>query len=168
MTRQVGDLYALLVDQVRDYAIFALDSDGHILTWNTGAHRLKGYRADEIIGRHFSIFYSPEDLAAGKPARELAIATAAGQVEDEGWRLRKDGSRFWANVLITALRDETGDLIGFAKVTRDLTDRRLAIETLRASDERFRFFVDSVRDYAIFMLDADGHIATWNRSEERR
>ena len=167
MTRQVNDLYAPLVEQVRDYAIFALDPKGYILTWNAGAQRLKGYTPEEAIGRHFSIFYGPEDLAVSKPGRELETATATGQVEDEGWRVRKDGTRFWASVLITALRDETGELIGFAKVTRDLSERRFAIDSLRASEERFRFFVDSVRDYAIFMLDATGHIATWNSGAHR-
>ena len=121
-----AELYRLLVNSVRDYAIFALDPDGYILTWNKGAQRLKGYAADEIIGRHFSTFYPPEDVAAGKPPRELEIATATGQYEEEGWRVRKDGSRFWANVLITAMRDSSDRLVGFAKVTRDLTARREA------------------------------------------
>jgi PAS domain S-box-containing protein len=117
-------LYQLLVESVRDYAIFALDPDGNVLSWNAGAQRLKGYTRDEIVGRHFSTFYPPEDLA--KPAWELEVATRDGRVEDEGWRLRKDGTRFWANVVITALRDESGTLVGFAKVTRDLTERRQA------------------------------------------
>jgi PAS domain S-box-containing protein len=111
---------------VQDYAIFALDQHGYILSWNEGAQRLKQYTAQEIVGQHFSIFYPAEDIAAGKPAWELEVATKTGQVEDEGWRLRKDGSRFWANVLITALRDDRGELFGFAKVTRDLTERRFA------------------------------------------
>lgn len=123
-----ADLFRLLVERVRDYAIFALDPEGNILTWNTGAARLKGYRAEDVIGRHFSIFYTQEDLKAGTPAKYLAIAASTGSMEDEGWRVRRDGSRFWANVLITALRDDTGRLIGFAKVTRDLTDRRAAEE----------------------------------------
>ena len=123
-----AELFRLLVDSVRDYAIFALDSDGYILTWNKGAQHLKGYSADEIIGKHFSIFYPPEDVAADKPGRELEIATRTGQYEEEGWRVRKDGSRFWANVLITAMRDARNQLVGFAKVTRDLTARREAQE----------------------------------------
>ena len=122
------DLHRLLVETVRDYAIFALDPTGHIITWNAGAERLKGYTAEEIIGKHFSIFYPQQDLAAGKPAWELEIATEEGRLEDEGWRIRKDGTRFWANVIITALRDESGTLVGFAKVTRDLTERRAAEE----------------------------------------
>jgi PAS domain S-box-containing protein len=118
-------LYQLLVESVRDYAIFALDPKGIVITWNRGAERFKGYKAHEIIGKHFSTFYPPED-ADTKPAMELAIAEKEGRVEDEGWRLRKDGSRLWANVVITALRDPSGKLIGFAKVTRDLTERRQA------------------------------------------
>jgi PAS domain S-box-containing protein len=158
------DLFRVLVDRVEDYAIFALDPDGYIMTWNTGAQRLKFYSPDEAIGMHFSNFYRPEDKA--KPAQELAIAIAEGRVEDEGWRVRKDGSLFWANVVITALRDDDGVLIGFAKVTRDLTERRAAEELIRESEERFRLLVQSVRDYAIFMLDPTGHIQTWNAGAE--
>jgi PAS domain S-box-containing protein len=164
---QASGLYELLVQSVRDYAIFALDTRGIILSWNTGAERIKGYRADEIIGRHFSIFYTAEDLAAGKPAMELRIAEREGRVEDEGWRLRKDGTRFWASVVITALRDGSGRLVGFAKVTRDLTARRRADDALRASEERFRVLVQSVRDYGIFMLDPDGRVASWNEGARR-
>ena len=119
-----SDIYRLLIENVRDYAIFALDTTGHIATWNPGAQRFKGYTEDEIVGKHFSIFYPPEDIARGKPAWELEVAAEVGRFEDEGWRLRKDGSRFWANVVITALRDESGTLVGFGKVTRDLTERR--------------------------------------------
>ncbi len=158
-----GDLHRLLVDSVQDYAIFALDASGHIISWNEGAERLQGYSADEVIGRHFSIFYPPTDISAGKPEAELAETIERGRVEDEGWRLRKDGSRFWANVVITALRDNDDRLVGFAKVTSDLSDRRLTEETLRASEERFRLLVEGVKDYAIFMLDPQGHIVSWNR-----
>jgi PAS domain S-box-containing protein len=119
-------LYALLVTSVRDYAIFALDATGHIVSWNAGAQRIKGYSANEIIGRHFSTFYTPEDVASGKTTYELEVAARDGRIEDEGWRVRKDGTRFWANVIITALRDEDGKLVGFAKVTRDLSERRAA------------------------------------------
>jgi PAS domain S-box-containing protein len=160
-------LYGLLVESVRDYAIFALDPSGHILSWNTGAELLKGYKPSEIIGRHFSTFYPPEDIAAGKPARELVDAVRDGRVEDEGWRVRKDGSRFWANVVITALRDDTGALVGFAKVTRDLTDRRRAEQELRESEERFRLLVHGVKDYAIFMLDPSGCVVSWNEGARR-
>jgi PAS domain S-box len=162
-----GDLHRLLVDRVIDYAIFALDPNGIILTWNAGAERLKGYKPDEIIGKHFSIFYPPEALAVDRPGEELEIAKATGRVEDEGWRLRKDGSRFWANVLITALRDDKGKLLGFAKVTRDMTHRRAEEEELRLSEERFRLLVQSVQDYAIFMLDPAGYVTTWNEGAER-
>jgi len=162
-----SDLFARLVGAITDYAIFALDATGRVRTWNEGARRIKGYSADEIIGKHFSIFYPPERVASGFPEFELRTAAAAGRFEDEGWRVRKDGSRFWANVVITALRDADGELIGFAKVTRDLTDRRAAEEALRRSEERFRLIVQSVRDYAIFMLDPTGHIATWNIGAER-
>jgi PAS domain S-box-containing protein len=162
-----ANLHRLLVERVQDYAIFALDPQGYILSWNEGAQRVKGYTAQEIIGRHFSIFYPPEDVAAGKTVRLLETARTAGRVEDEGWRVRKDGRRFWANVLITALRDDNDELIGFAKVTRDLTERRAAEEKVRESEERFRLLVHSVKDYAIFMLDPDGFVETWNPGAER-
>jgi len=160
-------LYRLLVESVRDYAIFALDPRGRVLSWNAGAERLKGYRADEIIGKHFSVFYPREVVAEGFPEFELRTATNTGRFENEGWRIRKDGSRFWANVVITALRDATGALVGFAKVTRDLTHRREAEEALRASEESFRLLVDGVKDYAIFMLDPTGRVVTWNAGAER-
>ena len=162
-----GGLHRLLVDSVRDYAIFALDPGGHVLSWNAGAQRLKGYAPAEIIGRHFSIFYPPGDIVANKPGRELVDAVRDGRVEDEGWRIRKDGTRFWANVIITALRDEAGILVGFAKVTRDLTERRRAEDALRASEERFRLLVEGVQDYAIFLLDPEGRIASWNEGAHR-
>ena len=129
-------VYQLLIESVRDYAIFVLDTEGRIATWNIGAERLKGYKPNEIIGRHFSTFYGQEDIESRKPWRELEIAQAEGRVEDEGWRIKKDGSRFWANVVITALRDESGRLVGYAKVTRDLTERRLA--ELKAIDDARR------------------------------
>ena len=160
-------LHRLLVDSVRDYAIFALDPDGNVLSWNAGAESLKGYSADEIIGRHFSVFYPPEKIAERFPDYELEVARREGRFEDEGWRIRKDGSRFWANVVITALRDATGTLVGFAKVTRDLTERFLTEEALRESEERFRLLVQGVKDYAIFMLDPTGHVVSWNEGAQR-
>jgi PAS domain S-box-containing protein len=160
-------LYQLLVDSVQDYAIFALDAAGYVLSWNAGAQRLKGYTRDEIVGRHFSTFYTPEDLATGKPAWELEVAERDGRVEDEGWRVRNDGTLFWANVVITALFDESDTLVGFAKVTRDLTQRRRTEESLRVSEERFRLLVHSVKDYAIFMLDPDGRVSSWNEGAQR-
>jgi len=165
--RQSEERFRLLVESVRDYAIFMLDAGGHVLTWNAGAQRFKGYQADEIIGSHFSRFYPPEALARGLPAHELEVAAQVGSFEDEGWRVRKDGSLFWANVVITAMRDETGTLIGFAKVTRDLTQRRGHEEALRLSEERFRLLVEGVSEYAIFMLDTNGKIATWNVGAQR-
>ena len=127
--------YELMVESVKDYAIFMLDPQGRITSWNIGAQRLKGYTSDEILGKHFSIFYPPEDRERDKPARELEIAAHEGRLEDEDWRVRKDGSRFWANVIISAVRDENGELLGFAKVTRDLTDRRALEEQLRSRAE---------------------------------
>ena len=164
---ETGELHRLLVDSVQDYAIFALDPRGYVLTWNAGAERIKGYSAAEAIGQHFSIFYPRDLITEGFPEFELRTAANTGRFEDEGWRLRKDGTRFWANVVITALKDASGQLIGFAKVTRDLTTRREDEQALRESEERFRLLVEGVRDYAIFMLDPAGHIATWNAGAER-
>ncbi|HEV7500391.1 MAG TPA: PAS domain S-box protein, partial [Vicinamibacteria bacterium] len=125
--------FRLLVESVHDYAIFILDPQGYVATWNAGAERMKGYKAKEIIGQHFSVFFPQEMLDRGWPAHELKTARAEGRFEDEGWRLRKDGSRFWANVVITALRDASGELIGFSKITRDLTERRRHEEDIRHS-----------------------------------
>jgi PAS domain S-box-containing protein len=165
--RQSEERFKLLVESVREYAIFMLDPSGHVLTWNAGAERFKGYRADDIIGQHFSRFYPPEALARGLPELELQVASKTGVFEDEGWRVRKDGSLFWANVVITAMRDAQGELVGFAKVTRDLTQRRAHEEDLRRSEERFRLLVEGVADYAIFMLDPNGRVSTWNSGAER-
>jgi PAS domain S-box-containing protein len=159
--------FKLLVESVRDYAIFMLDPSGIVLTWNAGAERFKGYQAHEIIGQHFSRFYPAETLERGLPAHELKVAGESGVFEDEGWRVRKDGSRFWANVVITAMRDAAGELVGFAKVTRDLTQRRAHEEDLRRSEERFRLLIEGVSEYAIFMLDANGNVATWNSGAQR-
>src|SRR5881628_3483214 len=167
IAHEVGELHRLLVESVQDYAIFALDPDGYILSWNAGAKRFKGYEADEIVGRHFSIFYPKSKVDSGWPEHELREAARVGRFEDEGWRIRKDGTRFWANVVITALRDASGLLLGYAKVTRDLTERRAAEDALRLSEERFRLLVKSVKDYAIFMLDPGGHVATWNEGAQR-
>ena len=159
--------FAFLVDAVEDYAIFLLSPEGEMRSWNRGAARIFGYAEDDIIGEHFSKFYGPEDLEAEKPRRELEIAEREGRVEDEGWRLRRDGTRFWANTVITVLRNLDGSIRGFAKVTRDMTARRKAEENLRQSTEVFQLLVSSVREYAIFMLDAGGHIATWNAGAQR-
>src|ERR1051326_1328319 len=149
-------LFGLLVESVQDYAIFVLDPDGYILSWNQGARRRKGYTASEVIGRHFSIFYPPEDVARGKTTWELEVAAREGRFEDEGWRIRKDGTRFWANVVLTALFDKSGTLVGYGKVTRDLTERRQAEEELRGSEQRNRLIIQSVKDYALFLLDPTG------------
>jgi PAS domain S-box-containing protein len=159
--------FAILVDAVEDYAVFLLDPEGNIRSWNRGAARIMGYSEAEAVGRHFSMFYTPEDLESEKPRRELETATSEGRVEDEGWRIRNDGRWFWANTVITLLHDEKGAITGFAKVTRDMTVRRQAEEELRQSTEIFQLLVSAVRDYAIFMLDPNGNIATWNRGAER-
>ncbi len=160
-------LFRLLVEGVVDYAIFMLTPDGVVASWNAGAERIKGYSAAEIIGSHFSRFYTPEALQRDWPAEELRRAREAGRFEDEGWRVRKDGTRFWANVVITALRDGGGQLLGFSKVTRDLTERREHEERLRQSEEHFRLLIESVKDHAIYLLDPDGTVATWNKGAER-
>ena len=167
IAHETGELHRLLVESVQDYAIFALDPNGVILSWNAGAERFKGYKADEIIGKHFSVFYPRELVDEGFPEFELRTAANTGRFEDEGWRIRKDGSRFWANVVITALRNNQGTLLGYAKITRDLTERREAEEALRESEERFRLLVDGVKDYAVFMLDPTGRVTTWNEGAER-
>jgi PAS domain S-box-containing protein len=165
--RQSEDRFRLLIESLTDYGIFMLDPDGHVESWNTGAQRMKGYTAEEIMGQHFSVFYPPEDVAAGKCERQLEIALEKGQFQEEGWRVRKDGTRFWANVVITPVRNAAGDLVGFGKVTRDLTERASADAELRRSEERFRLLIASVKDYAIFVLDPTGHVATWNPGAER-
>ncbi len=165
--RESEERFRLLVESVRDYAIFMLDPGGHVLTWNAGAQRFKGYTADEIRGSHFSRFYPAEALARGLPDYELKIAARDGSFEDEGWRVRKDGTQFWANVVITAMRDPDGTLVGYAKVTRDLTQRRNHEEALQRSEERFRLLVEGVSEYAIFMLDVNGRVASWNVGAQR-
>jgi PAS domain S-box-containing protein len=160
--QQGDDAFRLLVNAVEDYAIFLLDPAGIILSWNTGAQRIKGYTADEIIGQHFARFYPPDAVAAGTPMTLLAIAAQWGHYTEEGWRVRKDGTSFWASVTITALYDAAGSVRGFGKVTRDLTERKLAEEALRQSEERFRLLIASVHDYAICMLDPQGRVTSWN------
>ncbi|HXD07236.1 MAG TPA: PAS domain S-box protein [Burkholderiaceae bacterium] len=159
--------FRLLVNSVRHYAISMLDPQGRILTWNAGAERIQGYQAHKIIGSHFSRLYPPDALARGLPERGLAMAKREGAFEDEGWSVRGDGSAFWANVVITALRKSSGELIGFANVTRDLTQRRHHEEALRQSEERFRLLIEGVREYAIFMLDVNGKVVSWNVGAQR-
>ena len=165
--RRSEQRFRLLVSQVVDYAILALDPHGIIETWNAGAERVKGYQAQEIVGKHFSIFYTEEDRRDGLPLRLLDEARALGSVEHTGWRVRKDGSRFWADVIITALHNEEGRLTGYAKVTRDLTEQHELEEALRANEERFRVLVSQVVDYAIIALDAQGVVQTWNAGAEQ-
>jgi PAS domain S-box-containing protein len=159
--------FRLLVQSVTDYAIYMLDLSGNVTNWNAGAARIKGYRADEIVGQHFSRFYTPEDRRAGLPSRGLATAAREGRFEAEGWRVRKDGTRFWAAIVIDAIRGPEGELIGFAKITRDITERRQAQEELRASERRFRLLVNGVIDYALYMLDPNGVVSSWNAGAER-
>ena len=171
-TQTIGEMteeqsFQLLVAGVRDYAIFMLDPDGFVRTWNAGAQRFKGYAANEIIGEHFSVFYTQQDRDAGRPALALRTALDEGKFEDEGWRVRKDGSRFWANVVIDPIHNGVGKLIGFAKITRDITDRKVAQEALRKSEEQFRLLVQGVTDYAIFMLSPAGEVTSWNAGAER-
>jgi PAS domain S-box-containing protein len=156
-----------VTDSVSDYAIYLLDPSGRILTWNTGAQQLKGYAPGEIIGQSFQRFYTEEDRLAGRPQRLLQIAASEDRVEDEGWRVRKDGSRFWADVVLSAIRTSDGGVRGYVKVTRDLTERRRAEEELKHSEERLRLMIHSVKDYAIFLLDPAGHIVSWNSGAER-
>jgi PAS domain S-box-containing protein len=156
-----------LVESVRDYAIFLLDIEGRVRSWNAGAKLIKQYDREDILGQHISRFYTEEDRAAGRPAQLLSTAAREGRVEDEGWRVRKDGSRFWADVVVTAIRDDDDTVVGFLKVTRDLTERKAAEDRVHRSEQQFRLLVDSVEDYAIFMLDRQGRIVTWNAGAER-
>lgn len=165
--REKEERYRLMVEGVRDYAIFMLDPQGYIITWNDGASRIKGYTGNEIIGKHFSIFYTSEDLETNKPGRELVIAAETGKYEEEGWRVKKNGSLFWANIVITALYNEQNVLIGFLKVTRDLSERKENEEALRRSEERNRLLVEQVTDYGIFMLDEKGRVVSWNEGARR-
>ena len=157
----------LLIDAIVDYAIYMIDVDGTVRSWNSGAERLKGYSADEIIGKSFSSFYSPEDRARGLPQTALRIAAETGRFSSEGWRVRKDGSRFWALVVVDAIRDEQGRVIGFAKVTRDITERQQAHNELLESERRYRRLIEAVVDYAIFQLDPAGNVTTWNPGAQR-
>jgi PAS domain S-box-containing protein len=159
--------YRLLVDAISDFAIYMLDPDGMVTSWNSGAERFKGYAPSEIIGQHFSRFYTPEDQERGIPAKALETAQREGKFEAEGWRVRKDGTRFWAYVVIDPIRQPKGEIIGYAKITRDLTERRAAEEELRRGQEQFRLLVQGVTDYAICMLDTKGLVSSWNLGAQR-
>lgn len=164
---QEEERYRLLVDAIIDYAVYMLDPEGTVVSWNSGAQRFKGYTASEIIGSHFSAFYTEEDRVAGLPARGLATATEQGRFETEGWRVRKDGSQFWGHVVIDPIRSEDGLLLGFAKVTRDLTKKRLAEVALRDSEEQLKRLIQGVKDHAIYLLSANGHVTNWNVGAQR-
>lgn len=164
---EVEQHFAEVVANVEDQAIFLLDPQGIVVSWNAGAKRIKGYDSVEIIGRSFTSFYTSDALEAGWPQEELRRAREVGRFQDEGWRVCKDGTMIWANVVITAIRSPAGELRGFLKIMRDLTERKKAEETLRESEERFRLMIESVQDYAIFMLDPQGHIASWNAGAKR-
>ncbi len=159
--------FRLLIDAVVDYAIYMIDPDGIITSWNSGAKRFKGYEEAEILGEHFSRFYTADDRAAGLPQRALDTAIREGRFEGEGWRVRKDGTNFWSHVVIDPIIDPNGQLLGFAKITRDLTDRKMAEETLRRSEQQFRMLVQGVTDYAIYMLSPEGRVSNWNQGAQR-
>jgi len=159
--------FQLLVNAVTDYALYMLDREGYIATWNPGARRFKGYEPSEIIGQHFSRFFRPEDREAGLPQRILETAAREGKFEDEGWRVRKDGTLMWVHVVVDPIYDDSGTLVGFAKITRDVTERRQREQELFASEQRFRMLVEGVRDYAIYMLDPEGRVSNWNAGAER-
>ena len=161
------DPFRLLVQSVVDYAIYMLDTSGYVTSWNAGAERIKGFATHEIIGKHFSTFYTDEDREAGVPDRALETARAEGRYEAEGWRVRKDGTRFWASVVLDAIKDDDGNLVGFAKITRDMTDKRRAQQALVEAEQRFRILVQGVTDYAIFMLDPEGKVTNWNAGAQR-
>lgn len=159
--------YRMLVEAVTDYAVYMIDAAGYIISWNPGAQRFKGYTAAEILGHHFSRFYPPADIEAGLPQRALAVAAREGRFETEGWRVRKDGTSFWAHVIIDPVIDPDGKLVGFAKITRDLTEKKQAEDALRRSEEQFRLLVQGVTDYAIYMVDPKGIVTSWNVGAQR-
>ena len=165
-THVADQKFQLLVNAVTDYALYMLEPDGRVATWNPGARRFKGYEADEIIGQHFSRFFTDEDREAGLPSQALRTASEEGKYESEGWRVRKDGTRFWASVVIDPVWDRGGTLIGFAKITRDISEKREAERALFASEQKFRLLVQGIRDCAIYMLDPEGRISNWNAGAE--
>ncbi len=163
----LNDLYARMVEEIQDYAIILLDKNGIIRNWNKGGQKIKGYSENEILGKHFSIFYFPEDLAVNLPQQLLEIASTTGRASHEGWRKRKDGSKFWGSITITALHDDENNIIGFSKVTRDLTEKKIADDQLRMSEERYHQMISEVQDYAIILLSAQGVIENWNIGAEK-
>ncbi|KAA9331765.1 sensor histidine kinase [Adhaeribacter soli] len=156
-----------MVEEVEDYAILLLDAEGNIENWNKGAERIKGYKASEIIGKNFRTFYMPEDQASGLPQRLLELARQNGKASHEGWRVKKNGEKFWGNILLTAIHDDDGSIIGFTKVTRDLTEKKLTEENLRRSEERYHKMISEIQDYAILLMDLEGKVENWNKGAER-
>ena len=167
VSKMKADPFKLLVQSIVDYAIYMLDPKGFVTSWNAGAERIKGFQTEEIVGQHFSIFYTEEDREAGMPEKVLDTARREGKFAGEGWRLRKDGTRFWASVVVDRINDDKGKLIGFAKITRDMTEQREAQQALLDAERRFRILIEGVTDYAIFMLDPEGRVANWNPGAER-
>ena len=161
------DPFKLLIQSIVDYAIYMLDPNGNVTSWNAGAERIKGFQTEEIIGQHFSKFYTEEDREAGVPQRVLETARCEGKFAGEGWRVRKDGSRFWASVVIDRINDEKGKLLGYAKITRDMTEQRQAQQALLEAERRFGILIQGVTDYAIYMLDPEGRVTNWNAGAER-
>ncbi len=166
-SRRKEEQFRLFVEAVPDYAIFMMDLEGRVATWNVGAERIRRYKASDIIGQHYSRFFLEEDVQSGKPQKLLDRAAKEGHVEDEGWRVRKDGSTFWAHVTIAVIRDEAGRHVGFGNLIHDLTEAKRAEHALRWSEDRFRLMAEAVQDYAIFMLDPEGHVSTWNTGAKR-
>ena len=164
---QLADPFKLLVQSIVDYAIYMLDPQGYVTSWNAGAEGIKGFQAEEIVGQHFSKFYTEEDREAGLPEKVLETARREGKFEGEGWRVRKDGTRFWASVVVDRINGADGELLGFAKITRDMTEKREAQQALLETERRFRILVQGVTDYSIFMLDPEGHVTNWNAGAER-
>ncbi|MFN4210535.1 MAG: PAS domain-containing protein, partial [Devosia sp.] len=162
-----AEQYRLLVEAITDYGIYMLTPEGLVSSWNAGAKRFKGYEEHEVLGKHFSMFYTPEDLASGLPDHALQVAASAGRFETQGWRLRKDGTRFWAHAVIDPIMGQDGALLGFAKITRDITDRRRAEIELARSQDMFRRLVLGVTDYALYMISPDGIVTNWNAGAER-
>ncbi len=166
-TRDENELYHRMIEEIEDYAIILLDRNGYIQNWNKGAEKIKQYAEEDILGKHFSIFYLQEDIDNNLPQKLIGQAAETGRAVQEGWRKRKDGSRFWGSITITAIHDEEGNVIGFSKITRDLTDKKQAEDELKMSEERYHKMIAEVQDYAIILLDENGYIQNWNAGAEK-